>query len=125
VQVNIASIESSLTLSNMPVDVTNLADNLQASSSPFMVDVIISGPIPILDKLTANDVHVYVNLEGVTTAGTGQHDVIVDLNIPELKVQSILPGSVEITVSPRFDRTQTIQGKQPVATSTSTPKPVK
>jgi diadenylate cyclase len=122
VHVSVASIESSLTLSNMPVEVIGLPENYKASVSPAMVDVIVSGPIPILDRLTAQDVRVIVNMSGAAV-GTEQIEPAVELKITDLKVQSILPGSVEITVMIKPAETPTVSGRLPVATST--PKPAK
>jgi hypothetical protein len=122
VHVSVASIESSLTLSNMPVEVVGLPEEFQAEISPATVDVIVSGPIPILDMLTAKDVRVVVNMGGATL-GVGQHEPVVELKITDLKVQSILPSSVEITVIIRPAVSPTATGQLPEATST--PKPVK
>ena len=122
VHVSVASIESSLTLTNMPVEVVGLPENLISSISPATVDVIVSGPIPILDRLNASDVRVIVNMSAATP-GIGQFEPTVELNIADLKVQSILPVSVEITVMIKPAVTPTVSGRQPE--STSTPKPAK
>lgn len=97
VQVSVAAIESSITLSNLPVEVVGLAPELAARISPETVDVIISGPVPLLDNLTANDVQVTLDLTGVTE-GTYQNAPRVTLPIEELRVESVLPGSIEVVV---------------------------
>ena len=50
VQVSIAAIESSLAIS-LPVEVIGLAPGLEASVAPATVDVILSGPVPVLNTL--------------------------------------------------------------------------
>ena len=101
VQVGVDPIEGSVTLSDMPVLVIGLADDLQASVSPEVVDVIISGPLPVLDKLLATDVRVVVNLQG-EPAGTYQRIPQVEYSLSgsnQLRVESILPGSIEVVLS--------------------------
>jgi YbbR domain-containing protein len=97
VQVGIAAIESSLTLSAMRVEVIGLGPGQAARFSPETVDVILSGPLPLLDSLSKDDVTVIVEMEG-EDFGTYQRTPRVELKIAELRVESILPGTVEITV---------------------------
>jgi YbbR domain-containing protein len=99
VQIGIAPIESSLTLSNMKVDVVGLDPTLSAKISPQTVVVIISGPLPLLDTLSQSDVHVYVDLAG-KEAGTFQIAPQADINVQDLRVDSILPATLEVTISP-------------------------
>jgi YbbR domain-containing protein len=98
VQVGIAAIESSLTLSAMQVEVIGLAPGQKAKISPETVDVILSGPLPLLDGLKKDDVRVVVEMNG-EDAGTYQRIPRVELKITELRVESILPGTVEVTIS--------------------------
>ena len=72
-------------------------EELAARISPRTVDVIISGPVPLLDRLTESDVQVQLDLSGVS-AGTYQFAPRVDISIAELKVESILPSSIEVVV---------------------------
>lgn len=109
VQVGIAAIESSLTLSAMRVEVTGLEPGQAARISPETVDVILSGPLPLLDSLTKDDVRVIVEMNG-EGLGTYQRIPRVELRITELRVESILPGTVEVTII-----------RAPLTTSTPTP----
>lgn len=106
VQVGVSAIEGSVTLSNLEVEVQGLVETLGARISPETVDVIVSGPLPLLDQLSANDVSVVLDLIGVGE-GTYQFAPRVVITIPELQVESILPGSIEVVVGPRPRRTQT------------------
>lgn len=108
VQVGVAAIEGSLTLENMEVLVNGLVDGYEATISPASVDVILSGPLPLLDELRAGDVRVVVELNG-ETEGVYQRVPRVELKIPELRVESILPGSIEITVTPVISATPTLR----------------
>lgn len=114
VQVSVASIESSITLPALPIQIEGRTSDLDARISPQTVDVIITGPVPLLDRLTAGDVRVFVDLKGVA-AGKYQLAPHVTLAIPELKLESILPSSIEVIVEekpkitlPRLSATPTI-----------------
>src|SRR6185503_5658109 len=70
VEVNVAAIEFSLTVQRS-LDIRGLAPGLGAILSPSSVDVILLGPLPLLENLTLEDVRVVVDLQGLT-AGTYQ-----------------------------------------------------
>ncbi|MGC1375488.1 MAG: CdaR family protein [Anaerolineales bacterium] len=111
VQVGIAAIEGSLSLNNMKVEVIGLADGLDALVSPETVDVILTGPLPLLDKLSAGDVKIVVDLTGLR-AGTHQLTAQAKIIINDVQVQSINPATIEVTLS--------LNGK-PTVTPTVTP----
>ena len=98
IQADISAIESSLTLSNETVEVTGLPPDLTAQTSPSGVDVIISGPLPLLDTLTHQDVRILVDVTGL---GEGSHQLTptVQLLVSNLQVESILPGTVEVILA--------------------------
>ncbi len=97
VVVGVAAIEGSLTINDLPVEIINLDPELGASLSPLSVNLILSGPLPILDGLKPGDLRVIIDLAGVK-AGTYQLVPRVDLQGAEVRVESILPGSIEVTV---------------------------
>jgi len=98
VKVGIAPIESSRTISDQPVEIVGLASGLTSSRSPQTVDVILSGPLPILDLLAISDVHVQVDLTGLTI-GTYQLTPKVSISQQNVTVESILPGTVEVIIT--------------------------
>ena len=114
VQVGIAAIESSVTLTNMRVETIGLLPEQQAKISPENVDVILSGPLPILDKLNRRDVRVVIDLNGIS-AGTYKRAPIVEMKIQDIRVESILPGTIEILV---IDKTPTVTAPPPSETPT-------
>lgn len=99
VQVGIMPIESSLRLTGQAVEIINLGAGLRARLSPQYVDVILSGPLPLLDALHAADVRVVIDVQGLK-AGTYQLQPRVELDVEGLKVESILPETVEVTLEP-------------------------
>jgi YbbR domain-containing protein len=111
VQVSISPIQTSLTLQNQSISVTALGAGLSAQVFPPTVDVIVSGPLPVLDKL--QDVKVSVNLTDLAP-GTYQLKPEVEPITGNVLVESILPGTVEVVIS--------IQGT-PTIIPTGTPGP--
>ncbi|HSV86494.1 MAG TPA: CdaR family protein [Levilinea sp.] len=104
VQVGVAAIVGSLTITDVPVDIVGLAEGLRATISPESVAVILSGPLPVLELLAAQDVRVIVDVTG-ENVGTYQLVPEVVFQNDDLQVDSILPGSVQVTITlaPRID----------------------
>jgi YbbR domain-containing protein len=97
VQVSITPIQNSITLSNLPINVTNIAPGLTAQTFPLTVDVIISGPVPVIETLTAQDVTVTVDATGL---GVGSYQLEPKVDPPSnVSFESILPGTVEVVLS--------------------------
>lgn len=99
VDVGITAIRSSLTLSGKQIELFGLDPLLEAHIAPTMVDVIISGPMPLLEALSAQDVRVLVDVTGLS-AGTYQLTPKIEILIADLQVDSILPAAVEVILSP-------------------------
>ena len=125
VQVGVAPIEGSLTV-NLPVETLGLPPNLAALISPATVDVILTGPLPVLDTLTAGSFRVVVNLTGLEQ-GIYQIKPVIDLAPDQINVVSILPETVEVTIAPAPTSTPTLTpGRStpvPINPPTSTPTP--
>jgi YbbR domain-containing protein len=98
VKVGIAPIEGGRTISFRPVEIIGLAAGLSAHLSPQTVDVILSGPLPVLDSLVFSDVHVQVDLTSLAP-GTYQLTPKITFVQQNLIVESILPGTVEVVIT--------------------------
>ncbi len=98
VQVSITPIEGSQKVDYRPVEVTGLGAGLNAQVSPVTVDVILSGPLPALNTLRPSDVHVSVDLSG-RGAGTYQLTPFVTVSVDGVTVESVLPGTVQVTIT--------------------------
>jgi YbbR domain-containing protein len=115
----------------LPVETLGLPPNLAAVISPATVDVIVTGPLPVLDTLTADSFRVVVNLTGLEV-GTYQIRPLIDLVPDQINVVSILPETVEVTIEPAPTSTPTpTPGKStpiiinpPTATPTPRPTPL-
>ncbi|HOD06182.1 MAG TPA: CdaR family protein [Anaerolineaceae bacterium] len=106
VRVGIAAIESSAAYSNMTVEVVGLSSTLKAAIAPEQVTVIVAGPLPMLDQLTIDGIRVMVDVTGLT-AGTYQLTPNVEIAIQNLRVESILPETVEVVISSALSPTPT------------------
>jgi len=98
IQAGVSPIESSVTLAGEKVEIVNLGDGLKAQVSPATVDVIVSGPLPLLDTLTRQDVRVTVDLSGLEV-GTHQVMAKVEVLISDVVVESILPNTIEVVIT--------------------------
>ena len=98
VTVEVSPIQTSVTLLNQPINVIGLSDGLAAQVSPQTVDVIISGPLPVLDALTPQDIIVNIDVTGLE-AGTYQLTPTIEILVENVLVESILPGAVEVVIS--------------------------
>ena len=119
VQVGIAAIESSLTLANMPVEIIGLEEGYEYSISPEIVDVLLSGPLPVLDEMNKNDVRVFIDMTGATE-GVYQRVPQIEVYVDSVVVESTLPESVEVVVIEVTEET-TIAGFDSAGLRTPTP----
>jgi hypothetical protein len=78
--------------------VNGLHEGFGAQVFPQTVDVIISGPLPVLDALASQDITVAVNAAGLG-AGTYQLTPEVKVLVENVLVESILPGTVEVVIA--------------------------
>jgi YbbR domain-containing protein len=97
VLVGIAAIESSVTLS-LPVETIGLSAAYTATLSPASVDVILSGPLPVLQGLQPLDIRVVLDLTGLEP---GEHTLTPRVEVLPIGVTAdfILPASVEVSIS--------------------------
>jgi len=96
VRLNIAALEGSLPIT-LPIDVVGLSPDLEALLSPSQVDVLITGPVPLLKSIKASNLRVVVDL---TDMSVGEYQVtpVVDLLPNSVKVASILPMNISVVI---------------------------
>ncbi len=114
VQVSIAAIESTLTIS-LPIETISIPPEFQVVIVPDTVDIVLFGPLPVLDNLSTENIRVVVDLEEL---GEGVHEVVplVDILPDRVEVQSIEPATVQVTLS-------RIPTPTPTLSPTETPTP--
>ena len=95
VQVSVEPIESSLTVEITP-ELQGLGPGLTTTVSPETVEIILSGPLPLLEALEADDVRVVLDLFELPL---GTHQLEPQVVLPEgLTAQSILPATVQVEI---------------------------
>ena len=99
VDVGISPIQSNLTLVNIKIEVVGLGDGLSAQISPAEVDIILSGPAPLLESLLQQDVRVIVDVTELLP-GIYQLKPRVEILVADIVVETILPNTVEVTITP-------------------------
>ena len=98
VQVSIAPVESSLRIQQQ-VNITGLGGGLVATVSPDSVDVIMSGPLPILDSMQRDNVKVILDLLNLPV---GLHQIAPSVIIsgPEVvKPEQVLPEFIQVQIA--------------------------
>jgi YbbR domain-containing protein len=96
VQVSISAIEDSITLSR-PIRFQGLEPGLAVTLSPAFVDVILSGPAPIIWSLKPADVDVFLDL---AEKGPGTYKLTPEVNKPrELSLVILSPEQIEVVIT--------------------------
>lgn len=98
VQIGISPIESSISFTNIPVQIQGLATGLKATLSPDLVDVYLSGPLYLLETLDPAQLVIIIDLtdQGI---GTYQLSPEVILEGAEISVDAISPNTLEVTIT--------------------------
>jgi YbbR domain-containing protein len=91
----ITPIEGGITVSE-PLVVQGLGGGLRADSALDEVEVILSGPLPLLESLNQDDVFVILDLTGLLP---GTHSVTPKVVLPDgIRLDGVLPETVEVVV---------------------------
>jgi YbbR domain-containing protein len=98
VQVSISPIQTSVTLLNQPININGLSEGLAAQVFPQAIDVIISGPVPVLEAISSQDITVSVDVNELEI-GVYQLTPQVETLVENVSVESILPGTVEVVIA--------------------------
>jgi YbbR domain-containing protein len=93
----ITAIEGGVTVSQ-PLVQQGLGPGLQSQSALDAVDVILSGPVPLLDSLNPDDVFVILDLSGLIA---GTHALTPKVVLPDgINLQGVIPELVEVVITP-------------------------
>ncbi len=98
VKVEIEPVVSSVSLSEIQLEPTGLASNLTATIVPDKANIILTGPVPLLNNLFINDLRVLIDLTG-RLPGVYSIEAEPTLNIPGLEIESISPATFEVTIT--------------------------
>ncbi|MCX6053470.1 MAG: CdaR family protein [Chloroflexi bacterium] len=97
VNVGISPIQSSLSLTDILVETSGLAPLYKATILPEKVNLILSGPLSVLDALNIQEVRVQLDLSGMLS-GSYTLEPKISLNVPNLVIESINPTTFVITI---------------------------
>lgn len=122
VRLSIAAQESTLPIT-LPIEAIGLPPDLEATFSPESVDLLLAGPLPILNNLKPAEVRVVANLGGMEP-GVYQVSPVVDLLPNQVRIIYIQPDTVAASISRPPTPTPTPTGGTPPANSAEgTPTP--
>jgi hypothetical protein len=62
------------------------------------VDIILSGPLPVLEKLTPQDITITIDVSGLDI-GVYQFMPKVNTLVDNVSIESILPSAIEVVLS--------------------------
>jgi len=97
VRVTVVPIEGSMTV-RRPVEIQGLAPGLTATVAPEEVEVILNGPLPVLEELRPEDVRVLVDLFNLTPGQYSREPQVV-VTPSGVTVGAILPATVQVEIS--------------------------
>lgn len=132
VQVGIAAIQDSMRIEGLPIELVGIPEGFRVAISPETIDVIVSGPLPVLRRMTREDIRVFIDISDAVE-GSYQRVPQIELYIISVVVESSLPESVEVVIeeldpeaTPEPDQNGTIwitatPNPTPQATPTPTP----
>jgi len=94
----ITPIEGGVTVSQ-PLVQQGLGQGLAAQSALQDVDVILSGPLPLLDSLNPDDLFVILDLNGLIS---GTHAIKPKVVLPDgIQLEGVIPETVEVVIAAR------------------------
>ena len=95
VTASIAPIEGGTTVRQEPV-IQGVGPGLEASVGLDTIEVILSGPLPLLESLGADDVFVILDLTGLLA---GVHTVTPRVVVPDqIRSEGVIPQQVEVVI---------------------------
>lgn len=97
VHIRIQPLIGTRTVKRKPI-LIGLSPTYSSTVSPDTVDILLNGPLPILNALTESDVVVELNVSGLAS---GVHQLTPAVRVPEgITAQSILPATIQVELTP-------------------------
>jgi len=95
VRVSIAPLEDSRTIKAQLI-VRNAGKGYEVTKALDVVDVIISGPLTLVDGVSRDDIFAMLNLSGLLP---GTHTIVPEIALPEgVQAEGVLPETVEVVI---------------------------
>ncbi|HEY86230.1 MAG TPA: hypothetical protein G4N96_14085 [Chloroflexi bacterium] len=117
VTVGISALAGGRTM-QIGVTAQGVSQALKTEISPQVVEVILSGSLPTLNQLNKDDITVIVDLFGLPP---GEHRLQLEVISPdEVEVASLIPDTVEVTLTPITGEKTPVPTLSPSPTVTAT-----
>jgi YbbR domain-containing protein len=97
VQIGIAAIQDSMRIEGLAIELVGIPEGFRVAISPDTIDVIVSGPLPVLRRMTREDIRVFIDISDAVE-GSYQRVPQIELYIMSVVVESSLPESVEVVI---------------------------
>ena len=110
VNAEIVPIEDSRTITLRPI-VRGLGPNLKAEFSPETVDVILSGPLTVMNSLGSDDIYASLDINGLQAG-----NYVIEPNVigpSEIRTEGSLPETVEVVITSVLTETTPAGGTIP------------
>ena len=91
---------------NRPIEFQGVEEGMDAIATPEEARVVLFGPLPILDSLTEDEVHVAVDAFGLVT-GTYSLEPVITFPERGLELRSIQPPLITVEITPTMTNTIT------------------
>ncbi|MFN8445042.1 MAG: CdaR family protein [Caldilineaceae bacterium] len=112
VRISIAPLEDSRTIRAQLLE-KNLGKDYEVTKALDSVDVIISGPLTLVDGVNSDDVFAMLDMAGLLP---GTHTIEPDVVLPEgIRSEGVLPETVEVTIVDKSTPAATIVPTDTVA----------
>jgi YbbR domain-containing protein len=96
VHIGIQPLMGTRTIKRKPI-LIGVSGAFSSTVSPDTVDILLNGPLPVLNKLTDNDVVVELDVSGLAA---GVHQLAPNVRVPEgIVAQSVLPATVQVELT--------------------------
>jgi YbbR domain-containing protein len=91
---------------NRPVEFQGITEGMDATANPEEARVVLFGPLPILDSLPEDEVHVTVDAFGLIS-GTYSLEPVVTFPDRGLEMRSVQPALITVEITPTMTNTLT------------------
>lgn len=98
IAVGIAPRMDTIQVLDLPIQAVNLPAGMRVTFTPALVDIYVSGPMILLEKITSGSIKITIDLAGMTP-GNYQLPPVVTIDDTNIRVDSVTPASVEVRIT--------------------------
>lgn len=98
ISVGISPRMDTIQVLDLPIQAVNLPNGMRVSITPSLVDIYVSGPMLLLERISSGSIKITVDLAGMTP-GVYQLPPIVTIDDEDIRLDSVTPASVEVRIT--------------------------